>query len=158
MSFENINNLEYASLFQELLNKDIILRIKVTGESMKPFLKDGDIVIIKKACSKEINIGDLILFRNNNGFTVLHRVISRKRNHKGKIEFTTKGDRLISSDEPIIEENVLGKVVKIEKHFNDKVIKSINLESSIWKTLNCLIVIFSLLKTRFLKQHLTEKF
>ncbi len=150
MNFGNIQNIEYASLFQELLNKDIAIRVKVTGKSMKPFIEDGNIVIIKKVYLKEINIGDLILFKDNYGLPVLHRVISKKKNHNGEIMFITKGDRLVSSDDPVIKDKVLGKVVRIDKYFNDKVIKSINLESSIWKTLNCLIAIFSLLKTKFL--------
>lgn len=151
MNIENIQNIEYALLFQELLSKDITLRVKVTGESMKPFLKGGDIVTIRKVYIKEINIGDLILFRDNNGLPVLHRIVSRKKNHNGEITFITKGDRLILIDDPITEDMVLGKVIRIEKLSSRKVFKSMNLESSIWKTINFLISLPSLLKTIFLQ-------
>ncbi len=141
-----IHNTEYASLFQELLDKDFTLRFKVTGESMKPFLKGNEIVTVRKVYFKKINIGDLILFIDNNGLPVIHRVISKKNNHNGEIIFITKGDRLFSTDEPITEDNVLGKIIRIEKISSDKFIKSINLESPLWKLLNYLKALFNVLK------------
>ncbi len=141
-----IHNTEYASLFQELLDKDFTLRFKVTGESMKPFLKGNEIVTVRKVYFKKINIGDLILFIDNNDLHVIHRVISKKNNHNGEIIFITKGDRLFSTDEPITEDNVLGKIIRIEKISSDKFIKSINLESPLWKLLNYLKALFNVLK------------
>lgn len=147
-----MQNTEYASLFQEILNKDIIIRVKVTGNSMKPFLKGNETVTIRKVCSKEINVGDLIFFKDNNELPVLHRIISIKSNNENKTIFVTKGDSLIFTDDPIKENRVLGKVIKIEKYQNGRKIKSINLESPIRKKINFIIALINLFKANIYKR------
>lgn len=158
MKTENIKNIEYATLFKDLLSKDIDLRVKVTGGSMTPFLKSGEIVTVRKVHFKEINIGDLILFKDDNGFSVLHRIVSIKKNNQERITFITKGDRIISIDNPVREDMILGKAIRIEKHSKRKGLKSINLESPVWKKLNFLIAIFSLLKAKLFKISLSNKY
>src|SRR4030043_1915029 len=105
---------EVLHLFEEILNSDSNLRVKVTGRSMSPFLRGEEILTIKKVPYTSLKIGDLIFFKNGQGYPVLHRIIKKKQVQDGVITFQTKGDALIAFDEPIKNNKILGKVCKIE--------------------------------------------
>jgi signal peptidase len=61
----------------------------VEGYSMNPLLYEGDIVIILP--SRNINLGDVVIFKNDRGEYVIHRVIGII-NCSGKMLYMTKGD------------------------------------------------------------------
>ena len=69
------NSMRAMELFEGLLSEGLTLRLKVTGRSMNPFLKSGDVVSVKQSSITSLHSGDLILFRNTHGMPVLHRVI-----------------------------------------------------------------------------------
>ncbi len=82
----------------------------ITSSSMWPSLKEGDLVFIQGIKDqKEINVGEVIVFRNqkNNTFTI-HRIVKID----GK-KITTKGDANFKEDEPITFANVIGKTVTL---------------------------------------------
>ncbi|MDK6028417.1 signal peptidase I [Ignisphaera sp. 4213-co] len=61
----------------------------VEGYSMNPLLHDGDIVLILPA--NKINLGDIIVFKNDYNEYVIHRVVGII-NCSGKNLYITKGD------------------------------------------------------------------
>jgi signal peptidase I len=134
---------EKIMLFEDILNGGLTLRVKVTGESMAAVLRGGEILTIKKAPSSSLHIGDLIFFKTLYGIPLLHRVV-RKQRDKDMFIFQTKGDALITMDQPVTEHNILGKVCRIEKPFSGGRIKQIEMESSIWKVINYFRAIISL--------------
>lgn len=73
--------------------------IQISGNSMWPTLKDGDTIYYTDEY-KRIHIGDIILYKDNFGELVTHRVVK---------EGITKGDRTYHLDEPYA--NVLGLVI-----------------------------------------------
>lgn len=77
--------------------------IKVEGNSMLPFLCDGDIIYLKETSFLKIKTNDLILVRNNNNF-LAHRVIYIKDNN-----LVTKGDNNPRSDGKIYQEQIIGR-------------------------------------------------
>lgn len=78
----------------------------ITSGSMWPALKTGDLVFIQGLKSKnDINIGDIIVYKNQIGFTI-HRAI--KLNEETVI---TKGDANNVSDMPVKYDEVIGKAV-----------------------------------------------
>ena len=80
----------------------------ITSCSMWPALKQGDLILIKGVSSKEeIQIGDIIVYRNPKGFTI-HRVIKLNEN-----TFITKGDANNMEDAPVKYEEVIGKTVTL---------------------------------------------
>lgn len=82
----------------------------ITSGSMWPVLKKGDMVFIKGTENKEeINIGDIIVYRNERGFTI-HRVI--KINDSTVI---TKGDANNVFDKPIKYEEIIGKTLTVKE-------------------------------------------
>ncbi len=137
---------ETAGLFEEILGRGSTLRVKVTGRSMAPFLGDGDIVTIRKVPPSSLQRGDLIFFKTSEGFPFLHRLI-KKKSIDGVRAFQTKGDALISFDEPILDSEVLGKVCKIEKMTSVAKSKHINMESFQWRTINYIVALIFLIKS-----------
>jgi len=80
----------------------------ITSGSMWPALKQGDLILIKGVSSKEeIQIGDIIVYRNPKGFTI-HRVIKLNEN-----TLITKGDANNVEDAPVKYEEVIGKTVTL---------------------------------------------
>lgn len=78
----------------------------ITSGSMWPVLKEGDLIFIEKPEAKDnVSVGDIIVYKNENGFTV-HRVI-RKLTDK----LVTKGDANNVDDSPIAYNQIEGKVL-----------------------------------------------
>lgn len=81
---------------------------KGQGNSMKPVINPGDKVFIEKAKIKNIKVGEIVVFYQNKKL-VAHRVTRIKNKH-----IITKGDNSFFFDRPLKQNEVLGKVVKIE--------------------------------------------
>ena len=78
----------------------------ITSGSMWPVLKKGDLILIKGINEKEeIKLEDVIVYRNERGFTI-HRVI--KLNEE---DLVTKGDANNVKDKPVKYEDVIGKLL-----------------------------------------------
>jgi signal peptidase I len=137
---------EKLMLIEDILNRKISLRVKVTGKSMASFLNGGEILTIRKVPSSSLHIGDLIFFKARNGIPVLHRILKKERKDNKHI-FQTKGDALLSMDEPAYESDILGKVCKIESNFDGKR-KCIDMESSLWRNINYLLAVINIGKSK----------
>jgi signal peptidase I len=134
---------EICSLFEDILNNGLNLRVRATGKSMAPFLKGGEVITLKKVPSSSLHRGDLIFFRDRYGSLILHRII-RKRKSGNKVYLETKGDALIAFDEPVLADDVLGKAFIVErKTFGDR-LKYRDLTSGFWRSINYLIALISL--------------
>lgn len=139
----NLSSDEAISLFEDILNRGLIVRVKATGSSMSPFLAGGEILTILTVPASSLQIGDLIFYKTREGFPLLHRIV-RKQREKDMFLFQTKGDALITMDEPTTEHDILGKVCRIEKLFSGGRTKQIEMESRIWKVINYFQAIISL--------------
>lgn len=86
------------------------LVIAIDGESMFPFIKNGDFVRIKRLST--ISIGQIVLFYTNDIFGnakfVLHRIVKTDCR-----KIWTKGDNSDKIDEYIYVENILGEFVEV---------------------------------------------
>lgn len=78
----------------------------VVSGSMEPEISVNDLIIVRKHDSYEV--GDIISFESNNGSVVTHRIIA-----KTDTTYTTKGDANNTSDTPVSETAVIGKVAAI---------------------------------------------
>lgn len=84
--------------------------VGVATGSMLPNLHIGDLAIIQKCTSNDLQIGDIIEYQMD-GYTVIHRVIDIYQTN-GEFFFTTKGDNNKDEDKlPVREEQLLGKVI-----------------------------------------------
>jgi signal peptidase I len=126
---------EASVFFEEILNKGLSLRLRATGRSMAPFLRGGEIITIKKVPSASLRIGDLIFFKNRESSLLLHRIVKKQRTGSGLV-FQTKGDAVTGIDNPVHENNILGKACTIEKIASCIPMKPVDMESSRQRGIN----------------------
>ena len=81
----------------------------ISSNSMWPILEKGDLILVKGVKKDDIKIGDIIVYRVEDGF-IIHRVIKLKDK-----TLITKGDANTNSDAPIQYEKVVGKTVNINE-------------------------------------------
>lgn len=78
----------------------------VLSGSMEPKLYPGDIVIAKHKNKTDINVNDIVTYRDNEGVIITHRII--EETPEGYI---TKGDNNNVEDAQILtEDNIIGEV------------------------------------------------
>jgi hypothetical protein len=93
-------------------------RFRMIGDSMSPFIQDGDGVVIEHDTA-EIRVGDVILYPKpsasslGQGF-VLHRVVRVIADGPQRL-FVTQGDNRPLPDPPVASDQILGKVAEVEK-------------------------------------------
>jgi signal peptidase I len=144
----NLSSDEAISLFEDILNSGLSVRVKATGRSMAPFLEGGEILTIKKVPFGSLRIGDLIFFKTAEGVPLVHRFVS-KQCKKDMFLFQTKGDALLSMDNPVTERDILGKVFGVERIFACGKAKHIDMGCSLWRSINYLFAVISLYKSKF---------
>ena len=71
---KNVDTEEYLSALCKLVEEGHEVSIPVAGSSMTPFLGDGRDQVFVKAPWRQIQKGDIVLYRRRNGDFVLHRV------------------------------------------------------------------------------------
>jgi signal peptidase I len=135
-------------LFEDILNKGLSLRVKVTGRSMRPFLKGGEFLTIRRMPCSSLKRGDLILYRDKNDLPVLHRVIQKTKEDDGTFRFLTKGDGLMAFDEEINGGGVLGKVMGIERTAQSGKTTYIDMSSLFYRCMNFSIALAGFFKTQ----------
>lgn len=120
-------------LIEQLLARGARVRMAVGGRSMAPRLTCHDVVTIVPQAGGRARFGDLVLFRNEHGALVLHRVLRRWR---GRLQ--TRGDANVRLDPAIACERVLGRVSRIEKGDGSKIDLDCALERALAVLVGCL--------------------
>ncbi|MCL5023993.1 MAG: S24/S26 family peptidase [Nitrospirae bacterium] len=101
-------------LLEDVLSRDLALRVKVTGGSMVPFLLGGETLTIRKVPVASLKRGDIVFLKNRDGRAIVHRIVRMRRACDGGAVIQTKGDALSIFDEPVREHGILGKVTRVE--------------------------------------------
>jgi signal peptidase I len=141
---------DILGLFEEVLRNGTDLRVMVTGRSMRPFLRGGEVLTIRQTPSPCLRKGDLILFRSSYGLPVLHRVLNKRKTGGGKFRILTKGDALKAFDEEIHEDSVLGKVLRIERPLLSGKTRHIDMDSLYYRCVNVSVAVLGFFKTQTL--------
>lgn len=127
---------EITGFFRDILDSGASLRVRVTGRSMVPFLRGGEVVTIRKVPHSRLRRGDLIFVDNPTGFPILHRLIRRKKAGKEEFVFQTRGDALQYFDLPVRCGEILGRVCEIERCCAESGIKRIKMDSWLQRKTN----------------------
>ncbi len=99
-------------LIRALLQQGVTVRMKVSGVSMLPFLRGGDLVEISPLHEKKLKKGDIILFCDQQGNPLVHRL--HRRRYSSKILYLqTKGDACAGYDPPVPINQVVGRIQRI---------------------------------------------
>lgn len=91
--------------------------LQVASPSMEPELRIGTVVMVKKADTSEINVGDIVSFYTKDpdiyNSVVTHRVVEVDERSSGAVLYT-KGDANVSRDAyPVKNNQIIGKVTGI---------------------------------------------
>lgn len=100
-------------LFIEALRSHGRARLRVQGSSMRPWLRGGEIVEVRRASPAEVRAGDVVAFARGGGLFV-HRVIGKSR-REGQTLLITKGDAFPDADSPVREAELLGRVTSVAR-------------------------------------------
>jgi len=117
-----ITHLRDADLLE--LSKDIFrrgksIRFQAKGWSMRPFIRDGDFIVVSPIENSSIKAGDIVFHLTTENKVMVHRVIRKHKKGNRMIMFI-KGDATFSSPEKVEMQNVLGKVVAVERNGRKK--------------------------------------
>ena len=85
--------------------------LKVSGKSMSPWIREDDIVFLRRVRMFDVRRGDVVVFEKN-GTLCMHRVLAIRGN-SGQDEntsFITKGDATADADSPVFGDEFRGKV------------------------------------------------
>lgn len=100
-----------AELISAVHEKGAVFRFKATGVSMRPSIRNNDMLTISPLKGIPPAQGEVVAFRHpRSDRLILHRVVKKK----GSCYFI-RGDSLRLVDANIPEENIIGVVIKVER-------------------------------------------
>jgi signal peptidase I len=87
------------------------IALRVQGTSMLPWVRPQDIALIRKTTMENVRCGDIVLFRRDDHLFV-HRIVKKKGSLEST-QFWAKGDAHPTADGMLVEQELLGRVVRI---------------------------------------------
>jgi hypothetical protein len=91
------------------------LRFRALGGSMRPIFPPGTVVTVLPASLRPPREGDVVLARGGAG-PFVHRILSRRKKDGETAAWLTRGDASPSPDPEVRAADVLGVVVRAERH------------------------------------------
>jgi len=105
----------FAEISKSLLLAGKSVRFNAVGDSMFPFIHDGDLVIIEPVTAKHLQIGDIIFYEDANSNCLLHRII-RKRRFNGNSEFQIQADYILKPGGWVSIDRVFGRLKRFYRN------------------------------------------
>jgi hypothetical protein len=119
-----VKSIKSAQLFpaiSELLQNNQRVRIRVTGDSMMPFLRaDTDSVELSAVSFKDLRLGQITLIKRTTGQYILHRLVYKKKDC-----FYIAGDAQSRVEGPLLPGQLVAVVSNIWR--GDKLISQSNI-------------------------------
>jgi len=81
---------------------------------MTPTIDDGEILIVAPAAAHQVDVADVV-FCQTRSRPVAHRVLSIGGGAAGAPQLTLCGDAALELDRPVTTEQVLGRVIAVER-------------------------------------------
>jgi signal peptidase I len=107
----NEHSTAFLTLSVELLEQGCGIRFRAGGGSMTPAIKDGALITVAPINPAEVKPGDVLLYRRQER-VIAHRVVQIS---EAGASFVLRGDAACADDELVKAEQVLGKVVLVER-------------------------------------------
>lgn len=101
-------------LSTELLGQGKRVRFRAPGRSMYPTIRENEAITVEPVAPQDVKVGDIILFRSGES-VVAHRVMRIERGKGDTLRFILREDTWGTLDEPVEAEQILGKVVSVER-------------------------------------------
>jgi len=110
---------DLSELARDILEQGKPVRFQAKGWSMRPFIRDGDFIVVSPIENSSIKIGEVVFYSTTKNKVIVHRVI-RKYKKNGRMTMLIKGDASFGSPEKVDIQNILGNVVAIERNGRKK--------------------------------------
>jgi signal peptidase len=104
----------FAYLSGDLLSLGLGVRFRAPGTSMHPTIRHGDVITVEPVSPANLERGDIIFYRLQDSF-IAHRIVSFEEKNGCGLTFVLRGDASKNCDIPVKPEQVLGKVVCLER-------------------------------------------
>lgn len=98
-----------GDLIAEVLAKGHRARFTAAGDSMHPFIRSGQRLVVEGIDPGALRRGDVVLARLERGLTA-HRVVHIERRGGEVISITTRGDNCALDDPPFSPDQLVGKI------------------------------------------------
>jgi signal peptidase len=121
-----------SQLSGDLLNLGLGVRFRAPGTSMHPTIRHGDVITVEPVAPGNLRKGDIILCRLQSGL-IAHRIVNIEEREGCGVTFILQGDASISCDAPVKQEQILGKVVCLER--DHSTINPYSLRVKLWSRL-----------------------
>ena len=121
-----------SDLSGELLSLGFGVRFRAPGTSMHPTIRNGDLITVEPVVSAKLKRGDILLYRFRDGF-IAHRLVNVQERNGCGLSLILRGDASTSCDQPVEPEQVLGKVVCLER--DHRIIDPYSLRVRVWSLL-----------------------
>ena len=89
------------------------VRLRVSGTSMAPAIRPGDLLSVEPADPAELSPGEIVVFTRE-GRLIAHRLVG-KTESVGEGFLVTRGDRARRNDSPVSGAELVGRVTGIER-------------------------------------------
>jgi hypothetical protein len=106
---------DFYELSKDVLARGACLRFQARGNSMRPLVRDEDILEVQPIGFAEVKVGDMIFFRGHQGNMLAHRLVNKTRAEDGETTLIAKGDTASQFDRPVRPDQLFGKVISIER-------------------------------------------
>jgi signal peptidase I len=98
-----------AGEVSRLLQARGIVHVQVSGKSMVPWIRPGDVLVVHRAGIREVSPGEVVLF-NRKGKLVVHRAVENKMLGTDCV-LVTKGDAVDDADGLVSAQEFLGRAM-----------------------------------------------
>ncbi|WP_052087890.1 signal peptidase I [Paenibacillus wynnii] len=108
----------YSAAICRAMDRLGFIELRSTGTSMFPFIHERDTCFFRSFEPTHVKPGDVLLFINDEGALVCHRVIKVNKEHNEAPAFIIcKGDTNLLPDPPVPSGQVIGKLTHIRKRW-----------------------------------------
>lgn len=85
-------------------------RFTATGDSMHPFIRSGESLLVERADARDLRRGDVVLALLERGLTA-HRIVRIERDRGDVVRIVTRGDNCADDDAPFAPDQLVGRIL-----------------------------------------------
>jgi signal peptidase I len=134
-------------LISNTIEKKGRIDLPAQGNSMFPFIREGDICRFVSCHSALLKKGDIVLFQSLNGQMVAHR-LHHQKSINNEPYYVFKGDTNLGHDDPIRDDQLIGILTLIQKR--KTILHVTGLTASVWSQMILATPFLSLLLRLYL--------
>jgi signal peptidase len=136
-------------LIANVINKNGFIDIPAEGTSMFPFIRKGDVCRFVSCEASTLKKGDVVLFRTSSGRLIAHRYY-KAITDGNQTRYVFKGDTNLGFDEAVDREQIMGKLVSIQK--DKRTLHAAHLVANLWGAIILSLPVFSQLLRGYLNR------